>query len=625
MKRRVILLFVVFVFFILVFFLQKILFVLMHGSANEGVSGVEMLQVLIHGLPIDLSVSGYLTAIPAFILIASVWMRVKLLKLLMNVYFFVALVVVAVVISVDVIVYSHWGFHLDPIVLFYMRNPVEVAASGSIWEWLLGTVIALAFISVLYYAYHVTIRKAFIQCVKPRHRLWASMVLVLLTGALFLPVRGGVTVSTMSISHAYFSDRLFLNHAAVNPAFNFFYLLDKQDDFDSQYQFYDKDEAGRIFNRLMQRPEDTISVEGLHNEDEAALIEKNLTVPSLLRIDHPNIIFMILESFSYDVATDSVIAPNMARFVKEGVFFENFYANSFRTDRGLASILSGYPAHPTTTILKYPVKTENLPSLPKQLRANGYENQSLYYGGDVKFANMRSYFVGSCGIQDILSDKDFPINKRLTKWGVPDEYLIDKVYHDLTEAKPKEPFLKVVLTLSSHEPFDVPTKKFDLPFLNAVNYTDECVGRFVADLKASDLWDNTLIVFVSDHAMQGYPQGIKNYEKKCFHIPMLWIGGAVRQPMVISDYGSQNDLAATLLSQLHIDYSDFIFSKDMLQPQGRKFSFYAYVNGFCMMDASNVYLYDNNQKNTLLQTGDPAMEKEAKAFFQLMYIDLGSR
>ncbi|MDR0574529.1 MAG: LTA synthase family protein, partial [Tannerella sp.] len=79
------------------------------------------------------------------------------------------------------------------------------------------------------------------------------------------------------------------------------------------------------------------------------------------------------------------------------------------------------------------------------------------------------------------------------------------------------------------------------------------------------------------------------------------------------------------LSQLQIDYSDFKFSKDMLDPQSRKFSFYSYVNGFCMMDSSSVFLYDNNQQRVLEQTGDPDMEKEAKSFFQMMYIDLGNR
>ena len=606
MIRRIVLFFIVFCFFILVFFFQKILFILMHGEVNGGVVFTDVLQILYHGLPIDMSVSGYLTIFPAFLIIASIWIKAISIKKWMHAYFYIMLTFIAIITSADMLLYPHWGFHLDPIVFFYLRSPNEIIASGTMWEWIYGALITVGFAGICYFCYYLTIRKLFLHHTFPQYPVLTSLVLTLLTGALFLPIRGGITVSTMNISRAYFSDRLFLNHAAINPAFNFFYLLHKQDNFESQYQFYDKDEAELIFKRINEEPSDTIK-------------------PSLLRTNRPNIILFILESFSYPLTVDSIISPNLSRLAKEGILFKHFYANTFRTDRGLTSILSGYPAHPTTAILKYPNKTETLPSFPKHLRANGYENQSLYYGGDVNFANMRSYFVGSCKIRNIVSDKDFPVNKRLNKWGVPDQEVLDRVYRDLTETKQREPFLKIILTLSSHEPFDVPTKVFDEPFLNSIHYVDDCIGKFVADLRSTDFWDNTLIILIADHAMQSYPIGAKNYEKVRFHIPMIWIGGAIEQPRIISDYGSQNDLAATLLSQLRIDHSDFKFSKNMLLPHGRKFSFYSYVNGFCMMDSSSVYLFDNDQQRAIEQIGDPSMEKEAKSFFQLMYLDIGSR
>ena len=606
MRRRLLLFFVIFVFFILVFFLQKTGFVLAYGNANEEISIVDWLLILYHGLPMDLSMSGYLTLIPLFLLIASVWVQKSFLRRIMSIYFCIMLGIIVAVSVLDIVLYEYWGFHLDPMVLFYLRNPKEAFASGTIWMWLSGVLCTLLIIRCLYYCYCLTVKKIFIRVAPPRYPISTCIVLVLLTGVLFLPIRGGVTTSTMNVSYAYFSDRMLLNHAAINPVFNFIYSLNKFDDFESQYQFYEKEEAEQVFNQLHKAPE-------------------NEAKSSLLRVEQPNIIFVILESFLYEIAVDSIYAPNLSRLAKEGVLFENFYANSFRTDRGLVSILSGYPAHPTTAILKNPKKTERLPSIPAYLRSNGYENQSLYYGGDVNFANMRSYFVGACGIWDIVSDKDFPVKMRMSKWGVPDQLLMDRVSHDITTKEQEEPFLKIIMTLSSHEPFDVPTRLFDSPFLNSIYYVDEGIGRLVSDLKTNDLWDNTLLVFVADHTMQSYPQGPNNYEKIRFQIPMIWAGGVIKEPRVISDYGSQNDLAATLLSQLHIDYSDFRFSKDMLYPKGRKFSFYSYVNGFCMMDSTSVFMYDNNMNKALEQTGNPLLEKEAKSFFQMMYLDLGDR
>lgn len=62
------------------------------------------------------------------------------------------------------------------------------------------------------------------------------------------------------------------------------------------------------------------------------------------------------------------VAVNMDKFAKEGILFSNFYGSSFRTDRGLASIISGYPGQPSTSIMKYPEKTDKLPSIPRSLK-----------------------------------------------------------------------------------------------------------------------------------------------------------------------------------------------------------------------------------------------------------------
>ena len=65
------------------------------------------------------------------------------------------------------------------------------------------------------------------------------------------------------------------------------------------------------------------------------------------------------------------VAVNMDKFAKEGILFSNFYGSSFRTDRGLASIISGYPGQPSTSIMKYPEKTDKLPSIPRSLKNAG--------------------------------------------------------------------------------------------------------------------------------------------------------------------------------------------------------------------------------------------------------------
>ncbi|NDV93853.1 LTA synthase family protein [Dysgonomonas sp. 521] len=606
MKQRIILFFTIFFYFILLFFIGKTVFLLIHASIGGGISPRDIVNVLYHGLPLDMSMSGYLTVIPALILISSIWLKPKFIASISGIYFGIIFLLMAIITVVDIVVYPYWGFHFDSTVFLYLQKPKETFASASALDFAFGILGIAVYIAIAYMGYAFFIKKQILKLNVPQNIIKACIVLVLLTGALFLPIRGGVTVSTMNIGQVYYSDNMFLNHAAINPEFNLMASFFKSDNFGSQYQFYDKEEAGKIFAELNFQP---------HSD----------SVPKLLNTDRPDIILFILESFSSDAALDSIVAPNMSRFAKEGVFFSSFFANSFRTDRGLVSILSGYPAHPTVAIMKYPRKTENLPTIPKTLKQAGYDNLSFYYGGDADFANMRSYFVGACGIKDIVADKEFPVSERMTKWGVPDKLLIDRLYNDLTTKPQEKPYFKVALTLSSHEPFDVPRGKFEEPFLDAVNYTDDCLGKFVERLKKTDRWDNTLIIFVADHAIQSYPQGLNNSDPKRFRIPMIWMGGAVKQPCEVSESGAQNDLAATLLSQLNLKYDNFSFSKDMLNAEGNKFAFYSYVNGFCMTDSTGTVTYDNDKQAVIYQEGKPDMEKKAKSFFQMMYLDLGER
>ena len=237
-----------------------------------------------------------------------------------------------------------------------------------------------------------------------KHRWKCTISFIFVLAFLFVPIRGGFSVSTMNVGKVYFSSNISLNHAAINPVFSFMTSLSKEKDFKSQYRFMNDEKAEEIFT----------SLKGGDNY----LLEDSLR---WIKTDNPDILLIILESFS-GAAMDSLCAdapagimPNLTQLAKEGLFFTNFYANSFRTDRGLVAVLSGYPAQPTTSIMKYPSKSQSLPAIAKSLVRRGYETQFLY-GGDADFTNMRSYFI-STGYQSIVCDEDFPISERLSKWG----------------------------------------------------------------------------------------------------------------------------------------------------------------------------------------------------------------
>lgn len=608
MKNKLYTLLKIYLGFVGIFALQKPLFMLYHLSLYKGDTAAEWLKVIYHGLPLDFSMAGYLTIIPVLMILVSVWKEGSWLRKALHIYFALINMVIAIVFVSDLELYSYWGFRLDSTPLFYLKSPANAAASVPMLMMFVMPLLMLLTWFVLYKLMKRTTDEPDPQETDFRKRIMQSATLFLLLGMLFIPIRGGFSVSTMNVGKVYHSTNMLLNHAAINPMFSLMTSLTKEGDFGSQYRFMENEKAEQVFSLLKDSHQ-------LSQQEE-----------NLLHTKRPNVILIVLESFSAKIVEPlggiPEVAPTMNRLYDEALAFTNFYANSFRTDRGLVSILSGYPAQPSTSIMKYPAKTQSLPSLSGTLKNAGYDLEFLY-GGDADFTNMRSYFM-SAGFNRIVADQDFPVADRLSKWGVNDE----KTFRFLSESlkEQSQPFMKMFLTLSSHEPFDVPMHKFDDPYLNSVAYTDSCLGVFMDELKASPLWDNTLVILVPDHAMH-YPASISISEPGRYHIPMIWAGGAISKPQRIDTYGSQIDIAASLLHQMQLPYDDFTFSKDLFNTNNRQFAYYTFKDGFGILKDSATFVYDCASDRAIMRTdnADREIEQEGKAFLQCLYNDLDKR
>ncbi len=595
--------------FILVFILQKPIFMLCQGDLYLSSSKADWFRVMYHGLPIDFSVAAYLLIIPMLLTLLALWVRGRWYAIFIRCYFAVIIFLLGVICVSDAALYSYWGFRLDATPLFYLQSPAEAVASVSLPMVIAAFLFTMLYVLLVGYPINRWLLRPMIALSGPSRfysKLVLSFIYMFATAFLFLPIRGGVSASTMNVGKAYFSERIELNHAAVNPAFSLFASLSKGEAFSSQYRFMSHDEADDAYAPLAPQPvsfpDDTVA---------------------WLTTSRPDIILVILESFTGHIIDDPGVMPCLKALSLEGIYFPRFYANSFRTDRGLVSILSGYPAQPTTSVMKYPAKSQSLPAIARSLRREGYDTQ-LLYGGDADFTNMRSYFYAT-GYNSVVSDADFTADENSARWGVPDHITFPRLAHLIAE-QDKHPFMKTFLTLSSHEPFDVPMRRLDNSYLNSVAYTDSCIGAFVDSLRCTSLWNNTLLIFVADHTMR-YPTGIKEHEVLRHHIPMVWCGGAVRGHRVVDEYGSQIDLAATLLAQMRIDYSDFTFSKNMADTSQHKFAYYTFKDGLGYIDDGHTLIYDCESSQWLVSEGKERVsrEKSAQAFLQKLYDDLGGR
>lgn len=622
--------------FVVLFVLQKPLFLFLEkGSATQPVDNIftELPAVIWHGLPLDLSMAGYLSVIPGLLSIAVVWLKRELVKPIMNIYFIIASLFITCSFLLNASLYPYWKYPLDSTPLFYFfTSPADAIASVSIWQVILSIVILIVLTIGVWFTLRMRGEKhrrysrysygyGGIGSGKrnrfddfDRHRGRTSIILLLLTGLLFLPIRGGITVSTMNTGQAYYSQNAYLNHSAVNPLFSLLESITHQEDFASQYRFMKDKEADKIFATMTSTSDE--NTYPLLNE---ATFKKGT----------PDILIVIMESFASDIMPSmgsyKDVAVCLDSIAQQSILFTRFYANSFRTDRGMVSILSGYPAQPTTSIMRYPRKTSQLPSIARNLAKYKNYKTTYYYGGDADFCNMRSYLV-SQGYQHIISDANFPIEDKLSKWGVPDHILAAKMMEDIkAQQNEKRPMLRILQTSSSHEPFEVPYHRLKDKRLNAFAYTDSVMGAIVREYRKLPRWKNTLIVFVPDH-VGGYKEQLNDHDRSRYQIPLILAGGAISRPMKVGIIGSQHDIAATLLGQLGVEHREFTFSKNMMSDATPKFAFFAVNDAFGVVSEENSLIYDNRAKRIVYDKGEKGFNlKRGQAYLQKLYDDLAKK
>jgi phosphoglycerol transferase MdoB-like AlkP superfamily enzyme len=403
-----------------------------------------------------------------------------------------------------------------------------------------------------------------------------DLIYFLITIALIvLSIRGGFQLKPLRESYAFRNDNMALGHLSLNAVFTAVRTLNRGDL--AQYNFYPLSEAEETVRKLLK--EDKV----IFLNDEYPLMRHKII--GNVHSHKMNVVIFVMESWSGNLIERSSDipnpTPNFHKLVKEGIRYTNFYASGQRTIQGIQAIVSSIPNVAYDDILGSPIEQNKLRPLGNILKEYGYK--TIFIHGARPGSMGFEAFSKLSGFDKYISKDDFDLNKAKDDgtWGIFDHYVFERANDEFNNIG--EPFLGVIMSLSSHTPYAVPSDSFNFygsevknyKFLNSLKYSDWSLGKYFEAARKCKYFKNTLFVIVADHAEGSGEKSLV----ELFNIPCLIYSPNFLKPSVDSTVHSQVDILPTILDILNLPAVHASFGLSMLSN----------AEGFAYISSGNIF------------------------------------
>lgn len=560
----------------------------------------DIFSAYMHAISLDIATASFLIIIPWFMLFFNAFLRIKFMKRLLFFYTYTIIILSSFVYIAELGIYNEWEEKPSAKILSYLKHPDEAIASNPLGY----TIILLMILSVVLFLFYKLTKKV-VQSYDVTQKIHykKAALFVLLVPLIFLGARGGWAQIPISQSTVYFSKHKVYNDLAISSFYNFLHSIIEDQAVVNGHNPY-------LTNFSKEQKESTLKT--------YMATPKGCERESILTTKRPNIVLIIWESLSGDFIKNDKYKeaiPNLMRLSKEGILFTKAYASATLSHEGIPSILSGWPAIYDTYITNLPSKFNKLPFLTKKLKHEGYAS-SFLFGGQLRYGNLTAYIYGNT-FDTIEEHSDIDLDSSKDgSLGYHDEYMLD--YFRKKTNRLKEPFFSVIFTLSSHSPYDQPMEDvinwggYDKGYINSVYYSDKSIAKFLEDAKKEPWYKHTLFIISADHSHHT-PRAWSRADKNWHHIPILFYGEVIKKQYRgknIDKIISQRDIAATLLSQLNIDHSDFLWSRDVFCKEYQENAYIMTRDGFGLITNQGSLTYNIKEKRVLYHEGNTSGLKE---------------
>lgn len=582
----------------------KTIFLISNWSLIKNESLTHILQSFKKSFSLDIAVIAYISIIPVLILFFQFIFKQKHIayQVIIGYYTFISFLTLTIN-FIDIKLFGYWGSKTSAKALQFLNTPeFALKSAGKTSVFIMLLVIFLLSI-LFYFLLKKIIKKVSLEIFK---NIKSLLFFPILIAFIILGLRGGLREIPINQSDAYYSSNLVLNVAGVNSFWNFGNVIFQNNNSlkNNPYKTMTDGKANEIFSQLYQTKKDT-------------------TI-QLFNTERPNIVYIALEGVNanciQEFNANNNYMPNVSKIMTEGYTFKNMYASGMRTDQGLVAVISGFPALPLHTIGAQPEKFQHLPSLSLALKAEGYNNQ-FFFAGEPEFGSFKAFLIHN-GFEKVYGLNDYKKSELTQELGAPDEVLFNRFVKDMQN--PKEPFFTLMLTQTTHEPFDMPFNKNVSyegdKYINTVKYVDEQIGKWYQECKKLAWFDNTIFIISSDHAHL-YPEEYWYTDKERYHIPFIIFGKPLKEEFkgkTNNGIFNQTDIAYSLSKQLNLPEQKFEFSKNIMNPYSPQFSSYIHIHGNNWVGVNEFCEVNYAIKNDFNYTNDSCVLRNA-AYFQYVF------
>lgn len=593
-------LFKVYTIFALLFFIGRAIFYFLHFDRLSDISFSESLLTFIYGLRMDTIVISIILVFPALFLSLSPKSFSKYISKFLNIFILSFLLIAIYIECASIPFFAQYDLKPNYLFIEYLEYPQEVI--GLLlkdYKLDLFVVFILLIVTILIYR-----KSEFLNFERVFEQSYISRVLLLLPIllVLFLGIRSSLGHRPVNISDALYSTNRVINEITKNSMHSIsyaYYSNLKSKDIIYKYGKMDINEAYSLTSNAL----------GIEYKDNLKPFSRE--VKSKLKLENPkNLVIFIQESlgaqFTGFAGNEKNITPNLDKLASEYLSFTNLYSNGTRSVRGLAALTSGTLPIAGNEVIKRNKSQSDYFTVASLLKPYGYKS-SFIYGGEARFDNMKSWYLGN-GFDEVIEQKDY-VNPIFTStWGVSDEDLVIKANDYFKEhSKNNEKFVSVMFSSSNHAPFELPDGKIDFidgiekySVNNAIKYADFAIGKFFELARKEGYFKNTVFVVVADHNVRVYGDDIVPINM--FQIPAVIIDEGIT-PQIYKNLTSQSDVLATALDLIGIDLNYPILGNSIFKDNKKEIN---------LMLFDEIYAYRKGNKVAILVPNLPSKTYEYK-------------